>query len=331
MLKDDFTIKVPGTNFEIHSNSIYEIVSKLDTSAPDEFKRLKTTKVIDPDLTTSFTPPFNAQMGVWDLGFEENSPCLFGIDKDLVKKHLVVTQNYIVGPVERIKGKGYLNAVPKSIKHVVKKENEGEGLDYHKITLGLERIFDTKKPLDLLDLYLAVLAGELAPKDEEFSRQWDNADFSVENKREKTDQIERAQYKKDRAVAKMHTFLEDNKKYLVDVLNYVGVKVSEKSTDQTISSFFRKWLDNTSSRSGENAEYFLGVIEKFTKQGDTGELYTWSVLNDLVKNGAITIRKNEYFLDGQSLGHNLRTVAEQTLKDKKLKEAIFEKALLSAD
>lgn len=331
MLQDDFQIKVPGTDFIIQSNSIYEIVSKLDTSAPEEFKKMKTTKVINPELTTSFSPPYNSALGVWDLGLDKNSPCLYGMDKDVVSKHLALTQKYIVGPIERIKGVGYLNPIPRKVSEVIKKENEGEGLDYHKITLGLEMFFDTKKPTDLLDLYLAILSGQLAPKEEEYARQWDGADFAVENKREQTDQLEKAQFKKDRAIAKMHKFLEEDKSYLVDILNYVGVKISDKSTDQTIGSFFRKWIDNTASRSGDNADYFLKVVDRFSKQDDTGELYTWNVLNDLVKKGDITMRNNQYYIDGESLGANLRTVAEQTIKDKKLKEIIFEKALLSSE
>jgi len=247
-MSDSFEIKVPGTDFTIRSKSIYQVVNKLDPDAPDGFKAHKTTKILDPNMTTVVYPKFNVGLDVWDLGFDKDSPCLRGMEKEQREKHLMLVQKHIVGPVERIKGKGYLNHRPKPVKEVIKDENHS-GLDSHSIILGIDRFFDTSKPLDLLNLYLAILNKDLAPKELEYHQDYDSADFAIVNEKEKVDEKQRSDYKKNKAIAKMMGLYETDKDFIVRMLKYCGISVSKDSNEETVVTFFTRWLNST-QRSG---------------------------------------------------------------------------------
>ena len=96
MTKNDFTIKVPGIDFEIKSNTIYTVKPKVDPKAPDGFRNHGTTKVIHPAVGDTVTAPFDVAMGVWDTGFYPHSPCLRAMSEREREEHLKNIKKYLV-------------------------------------------------------------------------------------------------------------------------------------------------------------------------------------------------------------------------------------------
>lgn len=327
-MNENFEIVVPGSKlgkgpFKIKSGTIYTITPKIDPSAPDAapgskgFKEYNTTKPINPQLTNTINAPFDAELGIWDLGFNRNSPCLRGMSKEDIEDHIKKVHKYIVTPVEQLKGEGFLSH-----------SGTNRALDDFTIDIGLETFFNTDDPIHLLKLYLVVLSKEVAPKEEERNPLYKKADFCLENKESKVNNLHKRQLDSDQAVFQLYKMLDSNEDFALRVLDYVGVPAKKGMQPTTLNQFFRKWLDNKTERSGANAEYFLKVVENFSTDSGKEELYVYEQLEELLKKGVLTYSKSDFYLDGEVIGQNLKVIAEQaTTVDKGLKNRIVEYSL----
>ena len=162
-------------------------------------------------------------------------------------------------------------------------------------------------------------------------RHFKKAQFCIENREKEINNTQRTQFLKDKAIAEFHSLLNSDKKYLLEVLDYVGIPSSINTNEETLNSYFRRWLDDT-SRASKNADFFLDKLKAFNSEKGKDELYLHKQLTDLFVKGIIKERKGEFFLDGEVLGTNLKTIAEQASSvDNKLKEIIVKTYLQEFD
>ena len=316
-------IRVPGTEFDIILNSTYQIVGKTDgIGAPQGYNRMGMTKVPSYKITTTVHPRFDEDRGIWDLGLDDSSPAFNGLDKEEKTAELRKLQKYISIPLKNIKPKGFLDIIPKPKNEIIR-DADYTGLENHSIVLGIDRFFDTSKPEDLFNMYIAIYNGDLAPKQYEHDPRFLQADFCIVNDKQKINKAEDTQYAKDKAVSKLINKWDTDKEFTTTLLKYCGIGVGKGSNEKTVVSFFRKWLNDKDDRGGNNADYFLERYNNFHTDEGKEELYIWDTLQEMFDKKEITVRNGEYFRGSENLGNSLKIYAEKASKDEELKLSIL--------
>ena len=232
-MKTEFEIKIPGVDFSIKSDTIYTVIPKPDPNAPDGFKEHGTTKLIHPDVTNTVAAPFDVEMGVWDTGFYELSPCLRGMDRKEQEEHVKLVRKYIVEPVEKIKGVGTLDHNAKNT-----------FFDDFPIALYNKVSFNTADPLQLLMLYLVILGKDLAPKELSGHPQFKKAAYQVVNREREISNKQQIEIDKGRAIGEFYALLKSDKKKLGILLTYLGVSTTSMQDEDTFITVFQRFLND---------------------------------------------------------------------------------------
>ncbi len=298
-----FEFQVPGTDFSIKANTIYKVTSKLDPEAPDGFVENKTTKVIHPDVTTSVGAPWDTAMEAWNTGFYKGSECLRGMsaeEKDSIIK--VLTEN-IVRPVEAIKGAGRLTH-----------EKDNEFWDTFRIPLGTEVVFNTANPVELLQLYLAILGKNLAPKSLENHPNFKKAQFCVVNNEDAVSAKEERDHERLKATGLFYTLYQSDKQKLFNIMDYLSIVNSDKTDEKTLSSAFTAYLEDKSPTGFQNSKIFVDTFNRFQGEAGEQELYVYGLLKSLYKKDIVKVVRGEVYLDDISLGNSFKLAAETASK-----------------
>lgn len=312
MTSTDFIIKVPGTTFEIKSNTIYTVKPKPDPTAPDGFREHGTTKVIHPDIGDTITAPFDIDMGVWNTGFYDHAPCLRGIQLKEKNDHLSNVIKHIVTPVEEIKGKG-------ALRH----NADNTFFDEFVVTLTNKMAFNTAEPLQLLALYVAVLGKQLAPSDEVGNPAFKHASFQVVNRDKEISTREQSTIDSGRAMGEFYYLLKTDKEKLLTIFKYLNISDTLIVEPDVFISVFNRFL--TDRQDGyRNGKIFLDHVEKFSTEAGEKELQIFEMLNDLYKAKEVKVIKKEYYLKSKNLGNSLKHAAAKVAIDDELHKLVIE-------
>jgi hypothetical protein len=252
------------------------------------------------------TAPFDISMGVWDTGFYEHSPCLRGMDKESVRKHITQTQKHIVAPVERLKGAGTLNH-----------HENNKFFDTFVINLENKVIFNTAEPLQLLMLYLAVLGRQLAPKAEVGNPQFRPASFQVVNRDREVSNREQIDIDTSKATGEMYRLLFSDKDKLLKIFKYLGISRTAIQDENTFITVFNRYLQDKTD-GYRNGKIFLDNMARFSTEEGENELNIYHMLNDLQSADVIKIVRQEYYLGDRNLGNTLKTAAQMVVRDDSL-------------
>jgi len=311
-MKTEFEIKIPGIDFVIKSDTIYTVIPKPDPNAPDGFKEHGTTKLIHPDVTNTVAAPFDVEMGVWDTGFYELSPCLRGMDKKEQEEHVKLVRKYIVEPVEKIKGVGTLDHSAKNT-----------FFDDFPIALYNKVSFNTADPLQLLMLYLVILGKDLAPKELSGHPQFKKAAYQVVNREREISNKQQIEIDKGRAIGEFYALLKSDKKKLGILLTYLGVSTTSMQDEDTFITVFQRFL-NDKQDGYRNSKIFLDTLDKFSSKEGEEELYIYDSLNQLYDKGELKVFKQEFFLREHNLGNSIKHAAMFVSTKPELKKLVVE-------
>lgn len=318
--KDNTELSIQVHGFDIMSNTIYKVVPKLDTNAPDGFISHDTTKLLDPSIGTSVPMAvWDADRGVWDTGLHENSKILVRLypEPNARKEVLKGLKKFIIDPVEAIKGDGILS-------HIHPKGEESFW-DLNSTLLVNELTFNTTNPMDLLSLYTAVLHGNLAPKSQEEEPTFKNkAQFAVQNIEQVVNLKQRKDLERNESIGLFYTMLKQNKPDLLVILDYLGIPSSNNPDEAALNSAFTEWLNNKES-GFQNASIFIETYENFQTKTGQEELHIFSTLKTLFREGKVKRKMGSIYLDDVDLGANLKIAAKSAASSEERKELIFNK------
>lgn len=299
---------------------IYEVVPKYDADAPDGFKAHRTTKLLSKSAGRSIlTVPFIEEVGLWDTGLYEDSPMYAGLSKEDKENKLRSIKELIVEPYVNIYGEERLD--PTNI------DSEFWNLSSKssfKIDLWRGRIFNTRKPEELLQLFIAISLGKLAPKEYENEYLYNQAQFCVENK----DEVKTLKQEKDlqeiEAYFKFKTLLEEGSDKLPLVMNYLGIKTPSNRDKGLTTQIFKAYADRKGFEY-DNRSLFLETVDKINTKEGYEELQIYKMLQDLYKRGAVTRSGEYYYLEGEEMATgSLKNCAEKVQKDKGLLGRLME-------
>lgn len=312
---------------EISDNAVYEIVPKKPSAnAPDLYKKLGSEKMLDPNVSNLVS--LYTFDGYWNTGFFPESHIYqrMGYDREKAEAESEKAIEFILKPMERLNKRTIEMINPE-----IALNGEKDKFDNVMADIRVGRQFNTSKPQDRFELYIAIIGGHLSPigfrnsieKEagllDENHPVYANSQYSVEVKEKVRSVKEKRSKQVFTAYGKVHSLLGTNKKAIVSILNYEGVGVSEDMTDEAITARTQVFFENE-----DNIENFLDTVEKYEKDNVfKDELLVMDVIRH--KRGLRVLQKEgrEYFLMGKSLGTTDRQVASKIAKD----DALYEEFL----
>lgn len=304
----------------IKKNAIYKVENRFDASAPSGFQNERTTKLPSSDIGNTIGCPFTVANqatgeGRYNTGLYEGSACYKQEDPKRVTEKLKMIKDYIIDPFEKLKGQ----------LGILSQSNEKFWDDY-RVELYDGRYFNTADPEDILQLFIAMLAGELAPENDQGNPKYKHADFVIVDKaKERTNRTRKAVTVID-AMGRFFILLSENPQKLFAVLKYVGIaNVTDKADSDTVKTMFYAWLD----QNDRNSEAFDKILTDCEDKTFEEVVYLHATLKKVTETGK-GLQKNsvgDYMYNGVPLGKDLKSVARnlvQTLELGDIKAQMLE-------
>lgn len=307
---DDFKVVVHG--FEIKGNTIYQIIPKPDEDAPDGFRRERTTKMLSPRIDEVVGCIKNPNSNTWDTGFYIHSPCYKQLPHDERELKVKNVVKNIKEPIENIYG-----GVDKL------GQNNDEYWDDYNIRLVNGRIFNTSEPIELLDLYIAILHGSLAPKELASTERFKEASYCVVNKNDVIDRKLSKDLNYNKAIGNFFGLLNNDKPTLIGILNYIGLPARQDTDEITLNNTVTNYLKNKNS-GDQNTELFLKAFEAAKTEEGKMEIQIYQNLKELAKTGRLHKEGTDYMIGETSLGSTFKVAAKTVANDQKLQEKLID-------
>lgn len=321
MSKKNIIVTLHG--MDIKTDTVYEVIEKKDTSAPDGFIREGTTKLLSSDVEDSINLAV-FKGSYWDTGMYENSPGLrtaIGKEAD-IQVALKNINKYIVEPVEATIGEGQLSHLPKNTYW-----------DEVSVRVYRGQIFNTANPQELMALFMLLLHKQLAPIDKQSHPDFKDpllAQFCVEDREEVVDRTQRKQKLRDDAAYEFGHLLRTEKKQLGYVFQWLGIGSVAQADDAVLHSVYNKFIDDDTNGS-QNIELFLKTIEEVKTDEGLEKLHTHSKLLELESKSKLKIKRNEIYIDDTVfLGRSFKEAANKIMKDKEVYE-VFVKVIAESN
>lgn len=307
---DDSNVIFELNGFQLKKNTLYEITEKMDSSAPDGFKEYSTTKVLSETIVDSFPGAiFDSVRGVWDTGLYDTSRAFqSSVSKDLQASVLKRLQTEIITPIEKEKGKGILD-------HSV---SNNRYWDDFNIKVAKGTIFNTEKVDDLLKVFLLLIHYKVTPKEMESHPAYKKSMYCIVDKESLISRKAEKQMRTVKANALFHDLLKSNKNSLIQVLDYMGMRVNDSTPEASLYSMFDNFLKDDKF---QNDKIFIDSVEKYETEEGQEEFYMHHKLKDwYTKNKKVKKGKDGIYMDGVYVDKDWKQAARKIQKDVELKE-----------
>jgi len=313
-MNDEILLELYG--FKFRTGTLYQVTEKTDSFAPDGFKEYKTSKALHPDVSNIVPGAiFDTELGVWDTGLYENSKALTRAIPNTTERAAFIKNvtKVIVTPLDKLKGKNFLSQFAENNNY----------WDKFRIDLFKGKLFNTSKPEDLLQLYLAVLHRQLTPSTLEQNPEFKNSQYCIIDKEDSIDRKLEAEMGMMEAQGTFFNLLKsDKKKDLFLILNYLKIGVTENTEDRVLTSLFNNWLkDKTDGY--QNYSVFIKAHKFFLTEAGENEIFYHSKIKELIKKGFVKQRKSEIWFEEEFVGSDMKSAVKNILSDAGLQEKIL--------
>lgn len=249
-----FTVK----NFDVTDNTVYRLRQKKDPSAPEEMQEKGYSKY--PGSSTTIRCHFLKDGGVYDTGFEESSRLYVHLTDPKERTRIVKQRrDNVLKPFLNLRG----------ISDDRYKGSSIEDWDDFKIHLDTIRSFRTNDIKERMELYIGLVHGNIVPPGEdEYSYEYDGADFVLESTEIKTKSDTSAKLTKMEAQANYFQLMKSRPDSLLDILVYLGHPELYKA--KADDSIFLNYLESKILNSVQATERFLEAYDLLST--DEGEI-----------------------------------------------------------
>ena len=322
----EFSIKVPGVDFELSSNQIYHIREISDSDAPDGYQKVGITKHPLPGIAQGIVVPYNEATRTWNTGFSKGNSCLKREGAEGEKAILKKVETLLLPELENLVEGDLTNSKSSNnefFDEFIPFNGEGFGEDTSKFKIKGGNMFNTTNPLEFLALWWALIGKQIMPPGKKNSGGYRNCAFVLEDKKQSTSLQQDKEFDKSIAVSTVLSVVKGkkNKKeisHLQNVFTYVGLSIDISETDtKPLISIFTKWCEK-GGFNNENAVEFNSVYEKFEDEEDREELVVYVKLVKDIKDSKVKVERRDIFVDGQNLGSDKKSAARKIVADQEL-------------
>ena len=299
--------------YYIEVGQSYQVVGKFDPDAPDGFQKMRTTKVLDPDVNDSVNlAVFDVDKGVYDTGLSKNSKALFKLYKgnlEDIDNHLRTINKILTNKLLDIKGN-------------IEPNNLSLWDEFREDNLGMDLVFNTNDVIQLYKLYALILQGKLAPVGFESKPYFKtSSSFAVENKKDVVNVSQKREFDKAKAQSKFFTLLEEDKESLFGLLDMIGIKNINQADEALLVTVFNQWINKDDN---QNPKKFLDTYANFyiSKSGKEF-LGLYNEVKRLEKEGTIQRKMAGLFLGETNLGKTTEQATHTISKDKDLLDKVY--------
>lgn len=296
--------------FSIRENSLYEIKEKLDPDAPDGFREFETSKLLINDINEEEPGAvWNTSLGVWDNGLFLDSPFLRSAIPNLEARQnaLEKLQEYILEPIESLKGKGAFD---------ISSSNDKFWNNYS-ITVNRGKGFNTAVPEELFQLYILLVSKRLTPKEMVSHPEFKTSRYCILDKEEANRKDSDKALRTIRAYELFGAFKNSDRKLLMNMLDFAGLRgVNEKTEDSTLSIAFKNWIED-SNKGVQNAINFAELAESKDKN-TKNKLHVYGKLKEYLLNDLIVKNSSGIYIQDTYVGASIKGAAEAIVSDKAL-------------
>jgi hypothetical protein len=320
---EKFTVKVPGLDFKLSSNQFYQIREISDADAPSGYKEKSISKHPLPGIEENFVVPYDVRTTTWNTGFYPTSACFNSETTENRDNTIKEINKHLVPVISKMVTGDITDYSPKSdilFDNFIPLNGNGFGDNKTEYKIKGNNIFDTKDPLKFLALYWGLINGDIAPPGQQGNPKYKGIPYVLEDKRKTSTVNEDQAFLKTKAMSKVFTIMEENKKpekeFLQNMLTYLGLDINLSVTkEKTVISSVSGWM---SAQNGENAADFNSVYKEFSDKQGREKLHTYIDLIKHIKSGKISVERKEIFIDGVSLGMDKKQAANKIYADKEL-------------
>ncbi len=294
---------------------VYQVIGMIDHDAPEAFKKLRTTKIIDPTVNNTVRPAkYDSNLRMYDTGFHDTSVALIQMypDDDNRKAALRQLSKYILNPLGKIRG--VKNLEPDNL----------EWWDNYRHRIELDAAYNTADPEQLAILYMLILHGKLCPAgfESEFHFKG-SAQYAVENKETVVDAGQKRKLNVSKATNKFMTLLDTDKEGLSHILEFMGISGVVGADEALLNDIFTDWLAKDDN---QNPEEFLDLYDKYyNSSAGKQEMTMYKALKDLHRKRKITQNTTGFYLDGEFIGTTLKAATKTVLENQDLLDKVYEK------
>lgn len=289
--------------FKILSDTIYKVVGKTDTSAPTPFVERGISKVPFEGNKSVISCLYDNIKRVYDTGFYNASKCFFGEDPEIVKQEVNLRVKNILKPYEQVTNSNLIQS------------NE-DFWDNKSIDLWTGRYFNTSDPVELFELYIALLSRSLTPKDKEGDPYYAFSMYCVEDKALSGDTLRTRKVRREEISFKYMSAMKGSlyeRNCMIDILLFAGVVDNPEIIE---NDYYTLRLSDYLDGKVSNLEYLNDVISRASRPDGEETLKMYRMLYVLNIRGIISRDKDGYKMNSVVIGHDLKTVAGLMVNNK---------------
>lgn len=298
--------------FEVFSNSVYEVKDKVDGDAPSGFVKARVSKIPSSGVGESFPfryiIPQGMKTGKWDTGFYKESP-MYAFTDDADKKVKELVKN-VLEPYRKAVG----------LKIAVDETND-EVMDSTSFTVKTKLSYNTANPVDTMSLYAALVTKNLVPPGAAGDSRYAKAFYTVEDKTKVIESKHESHALSYECMKKFSRTYDKDKATLDLIFGWMELKLPANASEETSAAILSEYIKD----SYDKAKTFLNLVEESeTNQGLT-KLELYAKLKDAFKKGNKVVKQNgSFFFEGEEIGPDLKSAAENISKNTSLKDVKVE-------
>lgn len=302
----DILVSIKGSEetFHIRKNTIYTVVGRADSGAPEALQKYGSSKIPFAGNCDYVNCPFDKISNIYDTGFYPESRCYSDITRDAAEKSAEMALKNIGEPYSRI------NSVDISQYNYEFWDNLSIKLHESGLT------FDTGNPTQLFNLYIAILSGQLCPDVLDGDPKFMDAFYMLIDSSNNIVQGSEYDLNVLDATTDFMTLFkgsDEQRQTAIDIAIYLKIHDGMTADDRYFAVAFKRFLEEKV----ENLERFQYAynLSKDPKKNEI--LKICRMITMLSSRGRIRTDKEGLYLKGCLLGKEKQRIAEMVVVDPK--------------
>lgn len=297
----DVMFEIDG--FAVKKGHVYLVKNKPDGDAPSGYIKEGSTKLPSVGVPDAFQFPYDREAKIWNTGFYPTSKCYRGMEKgviDLAVKQAV--ENVLEPYKEHVSDDTVFN----------QKDDTSFQDERHLFSIHAEKSFSTENPLQVLELYVALLGRQLTPIDKVGQPLYMESNFVILDATSKSEQTLTAASLFFEAVDTFGKMYIKDKELTCAVLNYIGYNALLTTPKEVLQSMLmHKLQDNTA----ELKTFIRTMEEATTEKGG----YKFRIYNLFKFKGnrmkELAMRGNKVYWNDEEIGPGYKEAAESLVSN----------------
>lgn len=302
----DIIVSIKGSEdtFHIRKNTVYTVVGRPDSGAPEALKKYGSSKIPFAGNCDYVNCPFDNVSNVYDTGFYAESRCYNDLTHEAAAKTAEMAMKNIGEPYSRVNNVDISQYNYEFWDNLSIKLYEG----------GL--VFDTGNPTQLFNLYIAILSGQLCPDALDGDPKFMDAFYMLVDSSNKIVQGSEYELNVIDATTDFMTLFkgsEEQRQTAIDIAIYLKIHDGTSSDDRYFSVAFKRFLEERV----ENIERFRYAYDMSNDPTKSEILKICRMLTMLLSRGRVRTDKEGLYLKGVLLGKEKQVISESVVMDPK--------------